>query len=290
MYPTLGKATKVSYIKLGFSINLVYGIALTTVKISILCLYLRALKYPPVTLATKIMLAIVVVTHLWIITSLLTVCVPLDALWDPVRRSSGSVYCHRFSVYWSHSVINIATDFLIFALPLSILRKLRIPRKQRIALGFVFLLAFSVCAISLARTLQFIRGITMGDRATVSIACWTMAEVNLAVICACLITIKPLLSRMFPGLLGSSSADAHRRTRGEEEPRETIGRAPRRLNRWDTLDSGVSADDGKESGLSTDSKGGDEFHMKALKAQTGEHRPAPVEIAPPPRAVTASGS
>jgi len=288
MYSSLPPATKVSYHKIGFSINLVYAVALTAVKISILFLYLRALRYPPVTLATKIMLAVVIITHAWIVASLLTVCVPLDALWDPARRAAGTFYCHSFSVYWSHAGINIGTDFLIFALPLAILRKLRVPRRHRIALGFVFMLAFSVCIISLARTLQFVRGITKGDRATASIACWTMVEVNLAVICACLTTIKPLLSRMFPRLLGPSSGDGERHTGGEEERGETIGRAPRRKRR-NILDSDLLTDDVKDSGLS-DSRGEEEFRMEELEAQAGGRYPVSVGIAPIERAATRPGS
>jgi hypothetical protein len=122
--------------------NVLYALALTSVKISILCLYLRALRYPFVTLATKILLGVVVLTHLWIIVSVFTVCVPLDAFWDRTKFQVGRTYCHKFSVYWSHAGINIVTDFLIFALPLTVLGKLRIPRRQRMALGGVFVLAF----------------------------------------------------------------------------------------------------------------------------------------------------
>ncbi len=39
-----------------------------------------------------------------------------------------------------------------------------------------------------------------------AISYWGAVEVNLAIICACLTTLKPLLARMFPKLLGSSAA------------------------------------------------------------------------------------
>lgn len=38
----------------------------------------------------------------------------------------------------------------------------------------------------------------LADRATIAMASWTIAEINVAVICACLVTINPILSRMFP--------------------------------------------------------------------------------------------
>lgn len=128
------------------ALNIIYALALTFVKLSILCLYLRAINYGYIRLATKIILGIVLITHAWIIASLFTTCVPLHAFWD---RSGERPYCHSFSVYWSHSGINISTDFLIFSLPLTVLHKLRIPRRQKIAVYFVFILAFLYVPASL---------------------------------------------------------------------------------------------------------------------------------------------
>lgn len=92
------------------------------------------------------------------------------------------------------------------------------------------------------RILQFVNGITLGDRATITIACWTIVEPNLAVICACLTTIKPLVSRLFPRLLVGSNDRMTSSPDGtpngpEEVGLETIGR--RRLSRrkrWGSLD------------------------------------------------------
>ncbi|KAI3323480.1 hypothetical protein HD806DRAFT_496829 [Xylariaceae sp. AK1471] len=204
------------YLKVALSINIIYAFALAFVKVSILCLYIRAFNYDYVRRAAKILLVIVVITHLWIILSLFTVCVPLEAFWDRTKRPTA--YCHPFSVYWSHAGINISTDFLIFALPLTVLHKVHAPRGQKIALYLVFLLAFFVCIISLVRSLQFVHGMAKPARATVIVGCWTMLEVNIAVVCACLTTIKPLLARVFPRLLSSSKE-------GDYRDIETIGRA-----------------------------------------------------------------
>ncbi len=38
---------------------------------------------------------------------------------------------------------------------------------------------------------------------------WSAVEVNLAIICACLTTLKPLVARFFPKLLGSSMASRY---------------------------------------------------------------------------------
>ena len=131
---------KVKYLQTGLANNFFYVFALTFVKISILFLYLRAFTYPFVLVASKVLLGIVIITHLWIIISVATTCIPLDALWNLAKRSTA--YCHPFSVWWSHTGINITTDLLIFALPLTVLRKMRVPKRQKTALHFVFGLGF----------------------------------------------------------------------------------------------------------------------------------------------------
>lgn len=139
-FATFSPEHLVKFTQTGLAINFLYVFALTLIKISILFLYLRAFTYPFVITASKVLLGIVIITHLWIIISVATTCIPLDALWIVAKRPTA--YCHPFSVWWSHAGINITTDILIFALPLTVLRKLRVPRRQKTALYFVFGLGF----------------------------------------------------------------------------------------------------------------------------------------------------
>ena len=127
--------------KYSFIVSMLYIFSLTFTKLSILCLYIRVLVYDYVRMAAKILLAIVLITHTYIIITMLTACIPLDAFWDVDRRLVS--YCHGMPVYWSHAGLNIVTDFLIFLLPLTVLHKIRSPRPQKIALAIIFLLAFA---------------------------------------------------------------------------------------------------------------------------------------------------
>jgi hypothetical protein len=128
-------------LKYSFVVSLLYIFTLTCTKLSILCLYIRVLVYDYVRLAAKILLAIVLITHAYIIATMLTACIPLDAFWDYERRATAN--CHGMNIYWSHAGLNIATDFLIFLLPLTVLHRIRTPRPQKVALAVIFLLAFA---------------------------------------------------------------------------------------------------------------------------------------------------
>lgn len=128
-------------LKYSFVVSLLYICTLTCTKLSVLCLYLRVLVYDYVRLAAKVLLVVVAITHAFIVATTLTACIPLDAFWDYQRRASAN--CHGINIYWSHAAINIATDFLIFLLPLTVLHRIRSPRPQKIALAVIFLLAFA---------------------------------------------------------------------------------------------------------------------------------------------------
>lgn len=135
MWPLAG-----DYIKSGIFSAVTYFGSLYCTKISILCLYIRIFTYQSAQLSSKILLGFVVVSHSWILASVLTTCVPLDSLWV---ISKVPTYCHHFSVHWVNAGLNMFSDVLIFLLPLPVIISLRLPKKQRFALSFIFLLGFA---------------------------------------------------------------------------------------------------------------------------------------------------
>ncbi|KAK5662176.1 hypothetical protein OQA88_8081 [Cercophora sp. LCS_1] len=191
------------YFKISIITTIIYVLSLTFTKLSILCLYIRVLTYDYVRLAAKTLLGMVLLSHAYILATLFTACVPLDAFWDFSKRETS--FCQPLPVYWSHAGLNIVTDFLIFMLPLTVMHKIRTHRPQKIALFAIFILAFSVCIISLTRALLLARDVDRGatdvtwDAA--GTANWNSFEINIAILCACLTTMKPVFARFFPGLL-----------------------------------------------------------------------------------------
>ncbi|GJC87770.1 hypothetical protein ColLi_10608 [Colletotrichum liriopes] len=221
-----------SYIEAGTFTNLFYSISLTLTKISILLLYIRILTYDLVRLLGKILLGTVIVSHAWIIVSILTTCIPLSAAWD-FDPLGPAVYCHPISVFWGNACLHLVTDFLIFLLPLPVISSMRLPRRQKMGLYFVFCLAFLVCAISIVRLVRlFHTNETMEEVldvtwSAVRIANLTCLEVHAAIVTACLTTLKPLLTRLFPTFeweknFSNGDAEAH-----YERPL-TIGTKPNR--------------------------------------------------------------
>lgn len=111
-------------------------------KISILLLYRRIFTYSWAKLASQIVLFIVVIIGLWTVATVCTACVPLQAFWRWELALEGKAYCHPLNLWWVNTGLHIAAEVLIVLLPLPVLLRLRLPRRQKYALVGVFTLGF----------------------------------------------------------------------------------------------------------------------------------------------------
>src|SRR4051794_3826966 len=72
----------------------------------------------------------------------------------------------------------------------------------------------SVCIVSILRLPSLVKAAVSTDFTwdNIGIASWSCVELNTGILCACLPTLKPLLSQLFPGLLstGRSNSDYRR--------------------------------------------------------------------------------
>ena len=85
------------------------------------------------------MLIAIAINGLWLILSQVFSCVPTQAFWDWTIEA----YClPREPMWYSNAAVNIVTDFALFVTPLIVLRTLKLPRRQKLALYFVFALGF----------------------------------------------------------------------------------------------------------------------------------------------------
>lgn len=123
-----------------------------------------------------------------------------------------------------NGVMNVVTDFAIFAIPVWPVMQLQMPRRRKAQLLGVFCLGFlyvlqppstvymtiltchSACAVSILRLHQInaVKRSTdpVWDGAATSY--WSAIELNIGILCACLPTLRPLLKKVAPGLMGST--------------------------------------------------------------------------------------
>lgn len=114
-----------------------YTAAIMFVKLSLLSFYLRL--SPEKTFRTVVYIMMVVSVGLGI-GSIMTIalqCLPISMLWDDSLQGT----CIDITVfYYANAGINIATDLIIYSIPISTLWRLKMPTLQKIGLCSIFCL------------------------------------------------------------------------------------------------------------------------------------------------------
>ncbi|PLN77370.1 hypothetical protein BDW42DRAFT_176995 [Aspergillus taichungensis] len=174
-----------------------YNLSMNLTKISMGILYFRAFKTKTYQRVLIVYLVFVIISGLWMVLSTLFFCTPIRGFWDKSIHS----YCLPQTVIWClNAALQIATDLLTVILPLPALAKLHLARRQRFALIVIFSLGLFVVATSSVRLWQvidFIRGRDTTKEGS-SATSWSYIESSVAIICACLPPLRPLIARLFP--------------------------------------------------------------------------------------------
>ncbi|KAK4157168.1 hypothetical protein C8A00DRAFT_11927 [Chaetomidium leptoderma] len=190
-----------------------YMLSLLATKASILLLYLRVLSFRHSRYVVYALLAMVIVANgIFSLSLVFTACKPLHAFWDPVPDA----WCRPQRDFFINTGLHIATDVLMYVLPLPVIVRLRVELRQKLALYGILALGFFVCAISMIRFFQLTLQNSWLDYPYegVSISYLNGIELNAAIACACCMTLRPLMHKLFPHLWSArGSSDGNGRGR-----------------------------------------------------------------------------
>ena len=210
-----------------YAFTVMYQPALMAVKTSILAFYLTIStanrNFQWASIAT-----LAVVNAGGFALTMLTVfqCRPVAAIFATVTPATASC-TDIVTIYLSSAPLNIITDLAILFLPLPTLTGMRLPRKQKIILIITFSFGVFVAAVDVVRIaylqkaattrLSEIQNQTHSDsgssreQAQTDISWYaaysflfTILEVNISIICACVPGLKPLVARLMPNMLRDS--------------------------------------------------------------------------------------
>ncbi|TDZ67420.1 Satratoxin biosynthesis SC1 cluster protein 4 [Colletotrichum trifolii] len=185
-----------------WSTILTYNLALFFCKLSIVMSYLRVFQIPTTQKICKGMLVVLAIYGAWTIFGSIFQCIPVQAFWG-----AGQGKCLNQQVFWfSNAGLNIATDIATCAIPIPLIKSLQISRKQKIALMMVFAVGGFVCITSIIRLSSLYEVTTSTDllKNGVHVATWSGIEANIAIACASVPALKPLVTKLFPKLLAST--------------------------------------------------------------------------------------
>jgi len=123
-------------------------------------------------------------------------CIPISQVWRTLVGEKRT--CVNTIINYPFAYADVILDFLVLAIPIPMVLQLRMKTRRKIAVIAIFMLGSLVLATSIAKAVAFSRilGVVKKDHDTTydeaPIFYWTIPESCIAVVAACLPTIRPV--------------------------------------------------------------------------------------------------
>ncbi|KAK6535262.1 hypothetical protein TWF694_001730 [Orbilia ellipsospora] len=202
--------------KYQYAFTLLFNPAIAVTKVSILAFYLLVFKVQKhFRRFCWVTMAVVIIAGLSLTLLLAFRCHPIGLVFDPESNRQPFPGCiGTVRIYFASAPVNILEDLAIIVLPIPVLTSLRLPARQKAILLVVFSLGLFDIVVGMIRIHYFqlteTQALDFDYNAAYSFM-WAAIEVNVGIVCASIPMTKPLISRFFPGWLGSTSlSEGHR--------------------------------------------------------------------------------
>ncbi|KIN06776.1 hypothetical protein OIDMADRAFT_65100, partial [Oidiodendron maius Zn] len=182
-----------SLAKLYYVSQILYLLVLHMTKASILLLFLRIFPDRHFRLVTKICLGWLVSLTAAFTIAIALQCVPASVIWD--TNVKGRCINSMVLIY-AAAAFSIFEDIVIILLPVRELRNLNLRSGKKFSVIFVFVFGSFACVTSIVR-LTYINDYSFQSLDTTYVLIWSFLEIYTAMICGCLMTIRPLLTLLF---------------------------------------------------------------------------------------------
>ncbi|KAK2803990.1 hypothetical protein FQN50_006796 [Emmonsiellopsis sp. PD_5] len=145
-------------------------------------------------------------------------CSPISFNWNGWDGEHAGTCVKKNDLIMAAGIINVVLDAWVIALPIPALMKLQMSTGRKLQIISMFSLGFLITGISSYRVAMLKIFATSSnatwDHATPGF--WSLAEVDVGLVCLCLPPIRPLLSHYFPKVFGSRPAGSSRTLTGPQ--------------------------------------------------------------------------
>ncbi|KAI6319271.1 hypothetical protein MCOR14_001479 [Pyricularia oryzae] len=182
-----------------------YIVIQVSAKLSLVLLYWRIFPTRWFRVALRCSIVWLVVHGLGFILFVNFQCNPMAAVWD---RSIEDAKCLSLNgIAWAGGASAIFEDVVILLLPIPEVMKLQLTLQKKIAVYMMFAVGSFACLTSIIR-LKYVHlfGNTKDESwENVDVLIWSIMEVSVAVVCACLPALRPLFLKV-PGFFTSNGS------------------------------------------------------------------------------------
>lgn len=185
-------------IKPFYALQFLYIAVQVLAKISLLLIYQRIYPSSKFQRICTLGIAFVATHGLAFIFTIFFQCKPIKSSWDPATNKN---CLSAPAIGFAGAGFSIVEDLVIIFLPLPQLLRLQVRTTQKIALIFMFSIGSFACITSIVRLkyLSTFQNSTDLTWENTDILVWSILEIEVTVICACLPTLRPLFVEMIPG-------------------------------------------------------------------------------------------
>ncbi|KAI1391512.1 uncharacterized protein F4822DRAFT_427359 [Hypoxylon trugodes] len=185
---------EVTCLKLLMVWQLLWAVANTSVKLSLLSLYIllfpndkfRYACYCTIFLSMAYLVSAILNTFL--------LCQPVEYNWD--KLIPGGKCENELASYIIESSLNLVVDAIVVVLPMPMLFGLRMSLRRKFSIAGMFSLGIIICTVTLLRTLPMASPNPKAAYSNVPATIYSILEPSLGVVSSCLPIIKPALYKL----------------------------------------------------------------------------------------------
>jgi hypothetical protein len=196
-----------NFIHAFFAMEVLYFTQVSLLKMSLLFFYKRIFPAPRI---QKLLWATVIFNAgFGVLFGFIAIfqCQPISFYWKNWDKEHKGSCLNANAIVWSNAAISILLDAWMLALPMFEVFHLQLHWKKKIGVAMMFVVGTFVTIVSIIR-LQSLVHFSKSANPTwdnLSVSQWSTVEINIGIICACMPSLRILLVRLFPKLLGSTN-------------------------------------------------------------------------------------
>ncbi|KAJ5607054.1 hypothetical protein N7537_003673 [Penicillium hordei] len=204
----LNKVDVLPAAKIRYVTHIIYTLISGLIKVSICLLYLRV--FPNIRIICLATITFVTAMSVAIILATIFQCSPIDAVYNEQKYKHYTCFA-SIPFWYATAALSLATDIWILLLPLKTVLGLHLRTRKRFVIASLLSLGSFACIASVVRMVYIVKLYQSSDPSwdTFGISIWSGIELAIAIIAASIPATKPLMNKLFPKLVSSSTGESH---------------------------------------------------------------------------------
>ncbi|KAF9894850.1 hypothetical protein FE257_004471 [Aspergillus nanangensis] len=190
---------------------ILYKAQISLAKISVCLFLLRIFQSRAFRYVTYIIIGLnAAIAFTWILTDSLR-CMPPRLAWTGWAGEEPGKCIDFMTATFANAFVNIAVDTVMVLMPVYEILKLNLNARKKAGVGIMFAMGLVLTVVAILRVVVFWFN-RWGSNPTVElqpIVHWSVIEVQIAVLCACLPTTRAMFVHLFPGVIGESAGTSY---------------------------------------------------------------------------------